>query len=168
MAIAKHSTYDVSVCDNGDIIGPKGKTLKPRLSNSGYLRVVVYVDGVRKDVSIHRLVADVYVIGIGEQVNHKDGNKLNNNATNLEWVSRSQNAIHAVALGLMTHVHQLGHKWSAGERNGRAKLNWEGVREIRQMYSNGYPRGLQPWLKYGISSAMFRLVIKNINWKELV
>lgn len=51
---------------------------------------------------VHRLVAYHFVDGYqdGLVVNHKDGNKLNNEADNLEWVTRSENDLHAFKLGL--------------------------------------------------------------------
>lgn len=62
-------------------------------NTAGYLRVAFG----RKKYFIHRLVASYFCDGYfeGAVVNHKDLNKLNNDATNLEWVSRSSNAKHA-------------------------------------------------------------------------
>lgn len=73
----------------------QGKMLKPRLQNSGYLIVWLSQDGKTKPFTIHRLVAAAFVEGSGNDVNHKDGNKLNNWAENLEWVTRSENITHA-------------------------------------------------------------------------
>ncbi len=77
----KHDVFNLLVSDCGDVIGPSGKTLKLRLSNGGYARVVVYVDGKHKSVLVHPLVAELFLSGPKkEQVNHIDGNKRNNNA----------------------------------------------------------------------------------------
>ena len=73
----------------------QSKELKPRLQNSGYLIVWLSQDGKAKPFTVHRLVASAFVEGSGNDVNHKDGNKQNNRAENLEWVTRSENLIHA-------------------------------------------------------------------------
>lgn len=65
----------------------------------GYRIVNLHPTGT---IAVHRLVAVAFVDGAtpGLEVNHKDGNKANNAATNLEWVSRSRNQEHAIELGL--------------------------------------------------------------------
>lgn len=68
--------------------------------NSGYKVVYLSHLGRRKVYLIHRLVAEAFVKGRDENVNHKDGDKNNNNCKNLEWLSYSDNHIHAVKLGL--------------------------------------------------------------------
>lgn len=69
------------------------KELKQRLSNSGYL----YVSIKGKNYYIHRLLAEAYIPNPEHkrEVNHKDLNKLNNDLDNLEWVTSSENVIHA-------------------------------------------------------------------------
>jgi hypothetical protein len=51
----------------------------------------------KRNYLVHRLVGEAFVMGwfFGAQINHKDGNKNNPHADNLEWVTRSENAIHA-------------------------------------------------------------------------
>lgn len=70
--------------------------------NSGYAIVHLHLGGNRYAKLVHRLVAVNFVDGfdVGREVNHKDGNKANNAASNLEWTSRSGNLRHAVATGL--------------------------------------------------------------------
>lgn len=66
------------------------------VNNMGYKRVTLYKP-VKKRFFVHRLVAYHFCEGYSEDlvVNHKDGNKQNNNADNLEWVTHSDNDIHA-------------------------------------------------------------------------
>ncbi len=59
---------------------------------------------------LHRLVAKAFIPNEKEQVNHKDGNKLNNHVDNLEWVTRSENALHAYKTGLITPYDRRGKK----------------------------------------------------------
>lgn len=65
-------------------------------NSSGYRRVMLYAP-VKKRFFIHRLVALHFCEGYSNNliVNHKDGNKQNNKAENLEWITRSQNDVHA-------------------------------------------------------------------------
>ena len=79
--------------------------IKPQLSSSGYLTVRIRKhrgDYEKPALNIHRLVAEAFVEGGRPdlQVNHKDGNKLNNVASNLEWCTRKENSQHAMRLGL--------------------------------------------------------------------
>lgn len=80
-----------------------GRTLLQPVSNSGYKRVYLYSNGKSKPYSVHRLMASAFLECADElrnQVNHKDGNKLNNVIDNLEWCTPSENALHAFASGL--------------------------------------------------------------------
>lgn len=67
----------------------------------GYRRVILYIP-IKKRFFIHRLVALHFCEGYEESlvVNHIDGNKQNNHFTNLEWVTRSENDLHAYKLNL--------------------------------------------------------------------
>lgn len=67
----------------------KGGILKPLKDRTGYLSVNLYKNGKIKRCKIHRLVANNFL-----EVNHKDGNKLNNNLSNLEYVTKSRNILH--------------------------------------------------------------------------
>ena len=80
------------------------RILKPKLGGIGlkYQYVGLYIDGKIHQVRIHRLVALAFVDNPDNkpQVNHKDGNKLNNHFDNLEWVTAKENQQHAWATGL--------------------------------------------------------------------
>lgn len=73
---------------------------KPSLNKDGYLRVTLYKKGSNlktfKHFFIHTLVALTYIgpCPVGYEVNHKDGNKLNNHINNLEYLSKTDNRYH--------------------------------------------------------------------------
>jgi len=75
-------------------------------TSRGYVRAALYKDGKTKYYSIHRLVAQAFIPNSHnkEEVNHKDGNKLNNCVTNLEWNTRGENERHARANGFKNMV----------------------------------------------------------------
>lgn len=92
--------YEVS--QNGDVRNVKTqKVLIPRNSTS-YSMVALYDNGKRKDLKIHRLVAQAFLPNPKNkpQVNHKNGDKLNNHVQNLEWCTNSENQKHAYKTGL--------------------------------------------------------------------
>lgn len=70
-------------------------------NNIGYKRVTLYTP-IKKRFFVHRLVALHFCDGYEENlvVNHIDGDKTNNKANNLEWVTRSENDLHAFKLNL--------------------------------------------------------------------
>lgn len=78
------------------------KFLKLRVTNCGYNQVQLFNSEGYKYFSVHRLVADAYIQNAENkpQVNHIDGNKLNNLAFNLEWVTASENQKHCSDIGL--------------------------------------------------------------------
>lgn len=78
-----------------------GRWLKIAIDRCGYAYVGLYKDGKTTKLKVHRLVAQAYLIASDKpHVNHKDGNKLNNNVSNLEWVTPKENKIHAFATGI--------------------------------------------------------------------
>lgn len=88
----------------GRIINSKtNKELKCNINKNGYRYVQLSTNGKRRTYRIHRLVADTFLENPYNlpYVNHKDGNKLNNNVDNLEWISARDNNIHARENGLI-------------------------------------------------------------------
>lgn len=74
-----------------------------RLDKDGYPRVTIEDNkGNKLTRFVHRLVAITFIPNPYNkpQVNHKDGNKLNSNVDNLEWVTNSENSAHAIDTGL--------------------------------------------------------------------
>lgn len=89
---------EYSVDTNGMVYGKKGAPLKPSINIHGYYIVNLMIRGKRVGKSVHTLVATQFVPGKTEtrnQVNHKNGDTLDNRVENLEWVSGSENMQHA-------------------------------------------------------------------------
>jgi hypothetical protein len=92
--------YEISNC--GEVRNKTTKKiLKSQLLN-GYLGITLKTNNKKTLSKIHRLVATHFLICPDETyvVNHKDGNKTNNNVKNLEWISQTENVKHAFRLGL--------------------------------------------------------------------
>lgn len=86
------------IYDNGDVLNiSTNKMLKGSISEHGYKYYRLSKNNIKKMFYAHRLVAEAFLDNINNLpvVNHKDGNKLNNNVDNLEWTSYSGNTIHA-------------------------------------------------------------------------
>lgn len=87
----------------GDWVAPvKERILRASISKDGYYCVVLAKEGVNKHQRVNRLVAEAFIPNTENkpQVNHIDGNKLNNRVDNLEWVTAKENTIHSVKNGL--------------------------------------------------------------------
>ena len=94
----KIKNYDnYYIYDNGDVLNINtNKILSGSIGNNGYKYYRLSKNNHKKMFYVHRLVAEHFVENIKKLpvVNHKDGNKLNNNVDNLEWVSYSDNVKH--------------------------------------------------------------------------
>ena len=90
----------------------KEKILKPSNTSTGYKKIELCKDGKRKGFKVHRLVAIAFIPNPDNkpEVNHIDGNKINNNIDNLEWVTSSENTIHAYETGLNSNKKDLDEK----------------------------------------------------------
>ena len=82
------------------------RILKTSIDKKGYHRIRVTIEREKKSFKLHREVAKAFIPNPDNkpQVNHKDGNKNNNSATNLEWVTNKENSHHAIKNGLWDSV----------------------------------------------------------------
>jgi len=120
------------ISDSGEVLSvprrfrKKPLVLKYNVDTNGYRRVRLARDGNSELRLVHRLVAMAFLEIPDDfdhkkyEVNHKDGDKSNNNVNNLEWVDRKQNVIHSFV--------SLGRKPSYGRR----RFTKEQVQAIRQ------------------------------------
>lgn len=97
-----------------------------------------------KKVLIHRIVAEVFVPNPDNlpEVNHKDGNKLNNCVDNLEWVTRKGNMEHAMFKGLapqcMTGYEKRGYRVIQYDKDYNLIKIWRSLREIEAILGYGH------------------------------
>lgn len=143
--------YDITY--DGNIINKhNGHVLKGQPNSKGYLRVSIG----KKFYFIHRLVAEKYVPNPEnkEQVNHKDGNKLNNSADNLEWMTNQENRTHAVNNFLQLQ----------GEDCPYSKLNWEAVEYIRANPDHLLQRELAEM--FGVARTTISSIVTYRTWKN--
>ena len=157
--IGYEGLYRISDC--GELFSVRSnRVLNPNIGVDGYLKAVLSVGNQRKTVRINRLVAEAFVTNPSHKpiVNHKDGDKLNNRATNLEWVTIKENAIHASKNGLL--------KGLSGERNPMAKLTIEQVNEIRNSYKKGSHDANARVLgqRFGVSDSTIWLIASGQIW----
>lgn len=108
----------------GGIKRLKGRMLKAQTNPFGYQQLELSKGGVRKTHTIHRLVAEAFLLNPENlpAVNHIDGVKANNRASNLEWCTYGHNMKEAFRLGLQPT--------KKGEGHHRAKLTKAGVIDI--------------------------------------
>lgn len=138
------------------------RILQTFLGKDGYLRTQLG-GSIGKTVTIHRLVAKEFCRTCEGKifVNHKDGNKQNNCADNLEWCTRSENMQHAYEKGLKKPL--------TGCKNGRSKLNYEDVCFILENYIPGHEDygATALAVHFGVARQTVSAVVTGQNWRTL-
>lgn len=163
--------YDNFYCiyPDGTVISPsytdkrgclrKMKILKPQLRGKGYESVGLMKKGKQTWVSVHRLVAKTFIENPNNkpQVNHIDGNKLNNHFSNLEWTTCQENIQHSYDSGIRVGTNHFG------ERNNKAVLDEQKVLEI--LNSNKSVKELAD--KFHVSFSAIYKIKERKRWSHL-
>lgn len=159
--IEQEPAYEVSKC--GQVRNRETKHVKSlRSSGKGYMRVTLYPSG--KTYSIHRLVAEAFVFKPEGTtcVNHKDGNKKNNNVENLEWCTPKQNTRHAIdIIKTMTTAD-----WS-GIKNPEHKLDYGLAYSIKYGLLNKI-NNYKLSKMLGVEEETIRRIKVNLLWKHVI
>lgn len=107
--------YEVSECgkvfslervikkDGKKLYTRKEKQMSYEKTRAGYHRVILSKNGKSRKIFVHRIVAEAFLPRNRKKlpiVNHKDGDKIHNHKSNLEWCSHSENTKHAIEIGL--------------------------------------------------------------------
>jgi|SRR5699024_3076678 len=102
--------YQASVLGRIRSVKKEVYTLNPSAPSNRYKRVTLSKNGIKKQHSVHRLVLSAFSGESNQQVNHMDGNKENNELSNLEYCTPTENIRHA---------------WESGLRKDSSRINGE-------------------------------------------
>lgn len=161
--IHNHPNYYVSNFGNVKKVNAKNgteKLIRGDLNSTGYRRVQFTLEGELRRYFVHRLVAIEFLPNPQNfpVVNHKDGNKLNCNASNLEWTTQSKNADHAFDMGLRM----------VGEGSTNAETTNEIVEGVCRLIQAGWVRGSVLALGLdGITKSKFDDIRRRKTWKRI-
>lgn len=126
------------------------KPFEVKLSRNSTKRLVVglYINGIQKTIFYHRILAECWIPNPNNypQINHKDGNPLNNNLSNLEWCTAKENNIHAINKGLRP-----------------TKLNKQIADQIREKHKNGISQK-ELAKEYSVGKTIINKIVNNISW----
>lgn len=138
----------------------KSKLLKLVEDTDGYLFVCLRKNNKNHNRRVHRLVAEHFLRSPSNdgQVNHIDGNKKNNSAKNLEWVTPAENTAHAITNGLSSSV---------GVDNGMAKLSEEQVVVIVNMEKKTELTHEQIAARFNVSQTTVSRIISGESWSHV-
>jgi hypothetical protein len=134
--------------------------IKSTDNGRGYKLVTIQVNMRRKNFYVHRLVAAAFLPNPEnkKEVNHIDGDKANNRASNLEWATRLENIQHAKINGLSP----------IGESTGMAKLTESNVIEILDaLKENPQLNKTALGRKFGVNCTAIIKISKGQRWKHI-
>ena len=142
----------------GRLANAPQRILAARVDHEGYSRLNLSANGSTITCRMHQLVATIFLGPCPEslQINHRDGDKQNNRANNLEYITPSENMSHAFATGLRK------------PRTGpRAKLTVGAVTEIRTRYASGSSTGRQLAKEFGVNPTHISNIVHRRYWKHI-
>ena len=148
------------VYEDGVIINfATGKEIKQRLNTNGYLTAMLGKSIKHRSRLVHRIVAEAFIPNLHRYpiVHHKDGNRANTHASNLEWTTQCEN---------IRRAYERGSYDRKGTKNGRAILTENDVLTIRKRYKRGKIRADLARL-YGLAWTTIHKVVNNISWTHV-
>jgi hypothetical protein len=141
-----------------------GRIMKTPLHSTGYPFCTLHKDGIAKTFKVHRLVAGAFLARPSNRdyVNHKDGDKTNNNVSNLEWCTPSENMRHAHKLGLNTSLKK-------GAAHHKSKLTEKDVLRIRHIFKDPKNALTKKEIanQYNISDVSISYIVLRRTWKHI-
>lgn len=158
---------EIQVFNNGTIESIDNK-LKCGNQSDGYIRASYKSKGIQA----HRLVYYKFkgIIPENIQVNHKDGNKQNNNILNLELVTNSQNVKHSFDFGLTkitSKTKQIRKENILGEKNSNSKFKDSDVVLLRKKYKENKVNIAEIEVEFNIAKITIRAMLLGHTYNHL-
>ena len=150
--------YEISI--TGIVRNKKTKYIKSQyVGTTGYYMVSISKNNKSNAHRVHRLLANCFIPNpnLYKEVNHVDGNKLNNELSNLEWTDHLGNMRHAFSTGLINNT---------GVNNGMVKLNENSVLEIKKLLKQGLTQQKIASM-FNVSRSAVLSIHLNRTWKYL-
>lgn len=143
-----------------------GREIFGWITKKGYRQITIYFNGDKRKEYVHRLVGELYLDNPDNkpQINHKNGNKLDNRSENLECVTNKENRAHALENGLQC----------IGEDMYNHKFTEDDIIWIRTNYKFGDNRfgcnGIADYfngLGYNTNTSRIWKIVNRKTWKHL-
>lgn len=158
----KEIGYGYFATEDGKIYSSKsGKFISQRTNQRGYLVVNLSINGKCKTFTVHRLIAKAFLYRNADfrVVNHLDGNKLNNNISNLEWTTHKENSNHALKLNLIKHAR--------GKQTNNGKFSDSDIYMIRNYLKQGFSHSKISKM-YGVTKSAIQQISNGKTYKHVV
>ena len=145
------------ITEDGQVWSELRNRFLKRTIHRGYYKVHT---NFKNNIYVHRLVAETYLDNYNNfnQVNHIDGNKLNNHYTDWEWCTISHNTKHGCKLGLLV---------TKGEKNSCAILKEQDVLRIRYLYENTDITLSELAKQFKVSDSAIKGIVYRYNWTHI-
>lgn len=133
----------------------KGKILRPKKNTDGYLFYTLSKVGRATHLYAHRLVAHAFIPNFENkpEVNHLDGDKVNNFLYNLEWVTHKENTDHTYRTGLNSN-QKASHYLSVGVEDKWLNQTFSTIKEWSEAHNMNYSTARNTLAGYSTSSTI--------------
>jgi len=130
-----------------------------------YFLVLLRKDNKRYTKSLHRLLAIQFIENPLNKpdINHIDGNGLNNKLSNLEWCTQSENSLHMYRTGLKIMTDEFKKRC----RHKKDKLNQKKADKIRKLYASGKYSQKDIAKKYVVDPSTISYIVNKKIWQKL-
>jgi len=140
----------------------RSKILKPIRGKRNYLIISMWKNAKRSTKPIHRLIGETFIPNPKNkrEINHKDGNKYNNEVSNLEWVTTQENVNHKI------NVLKRSGPFSKGQNHCNAKFRDKDIPKIRRAVENKQTMRSMAKL-YHVSTTTIARIIRRETWGHI-